>query len=160
VPYEDVAALVAVIDLEDIYCIEERGRRIEWSEEELQSRTFPETSNSMGVSVDANRVRYRFRSIYSDVAAEYVADWEALFILPEGEELVAGELTQQFAEKVAFFAVYPYLRASIYGSASRLNQAVPVLGIVRQGQFASGANMTEAEVKEAFLDNKSERVAE
>ncbi|RQP11646.1 MAG: hypothetical protein EAS51_05245 [Microbacteriaceae bacterium] len=156
--YKDAAELVKVAALEDIYCNEERGRRIQWSEADLDGRTLPDIDSSMGIVREGDAVHFRFRTIYSDVSAEYVADWTAHFTMPANAEF-ADEVLQEFAEKVAFFSVYPYTRASIYGSASRLNQPVPVLGIVRQGEFQRGEKLSEEAVRALFMDNRSERVA-
>ena len=155
--FADVAEFVANVDLEDIYCLEERGRRLVWTDGQVEGRKFPETTNSMGIVNGDNQFRFRFRTLFTDRAAEYVGDWEALFVLPEPAE-VSDELLREFATKVAFFSVYPYIRASIYGSASRLNLPIPVMGIVRQGGFELGDIMTPEEVRAAFEDQSSERV--
>jgi hypothetical protein len=155
--FADVAEFVANVDLEDIYCLEERARLILWTDEQLEGRTLPENSNAMGISRGDNQFRFRFRTVFTDRTAEYVADWEAFFALPEPAE-VSDELLREFAQRVGFFSVYPYIRASIYGCASRLNQPIPVLGIVRQGEFELGDIMSTEEAHEAFEDRTSERV--
>lgn len=154
----EVSALVERIDLEDVICQEERGRRIEWSEEQLEGRTFPEISNSMAIVREDADFLFRFRCVYTDTTAEYVADWVAQFRLPEPEEL-DSEVLALFAEKVAFFTVYPYMRMSVFGSASRLNQPVPILGLVRQGQFERGSRMSEQDAAATFADVRSERLS-
>jgi hypothetical protein len=156
--YSDVVQLVAAIELEDIYCGEERGRRIQWSEEELAGRTFPSTTNTLGISREGTSVYFRFRALFTDRSAEYAADWTAEFTLPDEVDVADLPLLEEFAERVAFFAVYPYIRASIYGSASRLNQPVPVLGIVRQGQFERGDRLSEEESTTEFAPFVSERL--
>lgn len=154
----DAAEFIAVADLDDIYCMEERGRRINWTDSDPAPADLPQITNSLGVSDDGTTFHFRFRTVYTDVEAEYVADWAAVFSAPEGSE-VSKEVLAEVAERVAFFAVYPYLRASIYGSASRLNQPVPVLGLVRQGQFERGSELTDQQRREAFGDQQSERLA-
>ena len=153
--YTDAAGLVQDAALEDVYCNEERGRRVQWSEQDLKDRSLPEISSSMGIVTDGNAVHFRFRTIYSDVSAEYVADWAAAFTLPDESE-VNNSVLQEFAEKVAFFSVYPFTRASIYGSAARLNQPIPVLGLVRQGQFERGVELSPEQAHALFADNRSE----
>jgi hypothetical protein len=155
--YDDVYALVADVELDDIVAHEERGRRLYWTEEELEAKKLPETINSFGFLAVGNTLRFRFRSVFTDENAEYVADFEAVYGVP-GEAEVSEAVTQEFASRVAFMAIYPYLRASVYGSAARLGQPIPVLGIVKQGQFSGDEKMTEEEVKAAFHDNKSERL--
>ena len=152
---EEIGELVQLVDIEDILIWEERARRVVWTEEEKAERSFPVIRNSLGVQNDAERMRYRFRSVFSDENAEYVADAEITYLSPEPIQTTA-ELRSEFAERVAFMAIYPFVRASIHGSAARLNLPAPVLSIVRQGEFSLGEPLSVDEAREEFGDNRSE----
>jgi hypothetical protein len=148
---------VSKVTLEDVICFEDRARAINWTEEQLKGRSLPEVDNSLGVMTKAGSVLYRFRVVYADVEAEYVADWGAQYTWPASED-VSPDVLQEFAERVAFFTTYPFLRASVYGSASRLNKPIPVLPIILQGQFERGEEMSPEQVAATFEDNQSELI--
>lgn len=151
----DIHGLVAAVELDNIIVHEERARRVSWTEEELANVQLPMTTSSMGLAPDDRTFRFRFRLRLTDQNAEYVSDVEAIYALPEVVD-VATDILSEFAGRVAFMAVYPFLRASIFGSAARLGQEIPVLGIVRQGEFESSGPMSPEQVDEEFRDNRSE----
>jgi hypothetical protein len=151
----DIHELLSLVDLADMIVFEERGRRIEWTDEEVAKHDFPMTSNSLGISSAGSAHYFRFRIVFTDRGAEYVADFCAQYDVSE-DVSVSDEIATDFAERVAFMATYPFLRASIYGSASRLNQPVPILGLVKLGDFRVGETMPDSDVNEAFGDNVSE----
>ncbi|MFE4468913.1 hypothetical protein ACFRFH_08850 [Leifsonia sp. NPDC056824] len=156
---EDVHALVAAVNLTDIVLHEERGRRIYWTDSQRDELKFPITANSLGMREEGPEVRFRFRSVFSDERAEFVADVEAVYSADQ-EITVDEAVIREFAERVAFMAAYPFIRASIYSSASRLNVPAPVLGMVRQGEFSLGEKLTEDESQAAFGDTVSEFTGE
>jgi hypothetical protein len=151
----DIHEFVTVVELVNVFVHEERARRLHWTDEELSSLEFPTATNSLGVAVNELERRFRFRSRYTDQNGEYVADFEAIYVLPEVVD-VHQDILNEFAERVAFMTIYPYLRASIYASAARLGLPIPVLGIVRQGEFESGNVMTADQIQQEFQDNRSE----
>lgn len=151
----DIHELLTLVDIADLIFHEERGRRIVRTDEDLASLELPMTVNSLGTRAESTMIRFRFRTVFSDVVAEYVADAEIVY--ESSEEVTVGEeLQREFAERVAFMALYPFLRASVNGSAMRLGLPAPLLGIVRQGEFEFGDKMSEQEVVEAFGDIRSE----
>jgi hypothetical protein len=151
----DVHDFVKEVELDTLFMHEERGRRLRWTDDELLEIVLPVTSSSLAVSRDEARHRFRFRTTFTDQSAEYVADCEVVYILSEDVD-VAESVSMEFAERVAFMAVYPYLRASISSSAARLGLPIPLLGIVRQGEFQSGEKMTQEQVQQEFIDDRSE----
>jgi hypothetical protein len=153
----DVVELVAQVELDSIVVHEERGRRLHWTEDELQDRKFPLTVSSMGIGVEEMLYRFRFRTRFTDESGEYVADFEAVYGVPEAVD-VSQEILSEFATRVAFMTVYPFLRASIFATASRLGLPIPVLGLVRQGEFEVGQPMSPEQVHEEFKDNRSESI--
>ena len=152
---DSINDFVAVVQLGNVVVHEERARRIEWSESDLAEREFPSYSNSMGILEREQEIAIRFRMVFTDQSAEYVSDVAAVYTLPKGVT-ATQDVQLEFAERVAFMAVYPYLRASVYGGAARLGQPIPVLGIVRQGEFSIGDKMPDDAVLAAFGDTESE----
>jgi hypothetical protein len=93
--------------------------------------------------------------LFTDERAEFVTDAEIIYTAEEDIN-VTDAVQREFAERVAFMAVYPFIRASIHGSATRLNVPAPVLGMVRQGEFSLGDQMDEETVEATFGDTRSE----
>lgn len=152
---DSINDLVAQVEIAGLVLHEERARRLTWSEEERESIAFPLRDDSFGMVPLPEELHYRFRSVFSDENAEYVADVEIVYRLP-APSTVAESVLGEFAERVAFMAVFPFIRASMFSSAARLGLPAPILGIVRQGEFKLGEKMTDAQVKAAFGDNESE----
>ncbi|MDO9398382.1 MAG: hypothetical protein Q7T71_17695 [Herbiconiux sp.] len=157
---EDVVELVGLADLSDVFLYEERGRRIEQTLTGDEDGTEPLIRSVMGISgleaQEAHGLGFRFRMIFDDRRGnEFVADFQARYALGE-ECIVPEEIRAEFAERVAFFAVYPYLRASLQMTASRMSVPAPVLSMVRAGEFKLGDHMNEADVAENFEDNVPE----
>ena len=153
----DIHDLVAHVDIVDFVVHEERARRVEWPGGEEPAE--PRSTIRLAIRREVNRIGYRFRLTLADAAAEYVSDIEAIYEV-EGEDeeppSVDIDVIKEFAERVAFMTVYPYLRTSIFGAAGRIGRAAPVMGIVRQGQFQAGVEMEIDEVEREFHDTTSE----
>ncbi|MFZ4894247.1 hypothetical protein ACL9RL_07345 [Plantibacter sp. Mn2098] len=144
-----------MVGLADVVVHEERARRIVWTEEESAETEFPLTDNSLATQVDGPILRFRFRMIFADQNAEFVADIEAAYEADEAV-LLSESLTAEFASRVAFMAVYPFLRSSIFYSAHRLGLPAPLLAMVKQGEFAVGDNMSPEQVQLTFGHQKSD----
>jgi hypothetical protein len=163
-PHEvaDIHEFVELVDLEDVVLFEERGRRIDETAagEGNERDSTPLVKSSMNIadyeSDTAFAIGYRFRMVFDDRSGnEFVADFEARYRL-KGELHVSKEIRAEFAERVAFFAMYPYLRASIQMTATRMAVPAPVLSMVRAGEFKLGEPMTEDDVSSQFSDRDPE----
>jgi hypothetical protein len=154
---ETIEDLVQHLDLLDVTFLEERGRVVQRSDEEKSEKEWPLHVNRMSVtqSKDKTGMRFRFRYVFSDMNAEYVADARVEYV-SQAPFTVPEDVKLDYASRVAFMTAYPFIRSSIFGSATRLTQEVPVLGLVRQGEFEVGSAMSDDEVREAFFDNKPE----
>ena len=105
---------------------------------------------------DGFGIAFRFRIVFDDrIGNEFVADVQARYQLPELCE-ISKEVKAEFAQEVAFYAVYPYLRASIQMTASRMGAPTPVLGIVRRGEFKLGDEMPDEQAMADFQDRTPE----
>lgn len=154
---EDIVELVGLVELEDVFLWEERGRRIE--ETATGDDLEPNVRNVLNVAdrTDGLGFGFRFRMIFDDRHSnEFVADFQAQYETPE-PLIISKELKAEFAERVAFFTVYPYLRASVQMTASRMGAPAPVLSIVRAGEFKLGSEMTGDGAASAFEDREPER---
>lgn len=152
---KSIEEFVLAIELSDVIVHEERARLIYWDDAERAAMAFPLTNTSLGMRNSDNSFSFRFRIIFADDEAEYVADHEIVYTTSESFS-VAREILIEFSQRVAFMATYPFLRSSIFSSASRLNRPTPILGLVRQGEFGVQDEMSDAEVRSAFFDNVSE----
>lgn len=154
----DVVDLVEKVELSDVFLFEERGRRIDETRSDGDAE--PRIANVMSAGErhddDEHGLGFRFRIVFDDREGnEFVSDFQARYVLPgpfEVEEAVRIE----FAERVAFFAVYPYLRASIQMTAARMGVPAPVLSMVRAGEFKLGGQMTDEDVEVSFRDRTPE----
>ena len=99
-------------------------------------------------------VGFRFRLQLEIDDVEYVSDIEAIYEVPHDGPTInetSRDIVQDFADRVAFMAVYPYVRTAIHGASGRLGASRPVLPIIRQGQFAGGEQtLSPEELEETF----------
>lgn len=157
---DDIHELVDVVELSDVFFWEERARRVRFDEPAPDEEPKQRTTNSLGITVfddgTNNGIFYRFRMVFNDGrGAEFVADMEARYALPAKFE-IAEAVQQEFATRVAFMAVYPYMRTSVQTMAMRLGVPAPVLGIVRQGGMSVTGTMDDEQIRQAFEDRTSE----
>ncbi|MEV7762244.1 hypothetical protein [Curtobacterium flaccumfaciens] len=158
---ETIEEFVGLVELRDLYVFEERARRKEVEPPTDGEEVEPEVNSALGVADavwgDSAAIGFRFRMVFDTRAgAEFVADMEARYTLPEGCSVTEG-VKEEFATRVAFMTVYPYLRASIQTMAMRLGVPAPVLGIVRQGELQVGEKFGSERVAEMFPAEDAEK---
>lgn len=153
----ELIELIQFIELVDIIVHEERARKIIHEATNQQLTTEPLIETRLGIRNEVQQFGVRFRLLFTGQNEEYVADFEAIYSI---DEKVQSELSEtlllEFSEEVGYLAIYPYLRASIFGSASRLGMPRPVLGIARRGDFQASEQMNESQAKATFFDNVPE----
>jgi hypothetical protein len=151
----DVVELVEAVELTDVFMFEERGRRIDvtgTSDDEPIVYSFASIGDREDDDEGEYGIGFRFRIVFDDrLGNEFVSDFQARYML-QGPTDVPKAVRAEFAERVAFFAVYPYLRASIQMTASRMAAPAPVLEMVRAGEFSLGDSMSPEDVEEQFRD--------
>ena len=76
--------------------------------------------------------RFRFHVTTAD--AEYLADVAAIYTLEEPAEVPAA-VRADFAERIGFMTVFPFLRESLFNSATRLGRRPPLVNLMRPGDF-------------------------
>lgn len=129
--YQSARDLLPVLDLSRVTAYEIAGRRVPSPETtEITSSMESMIGGEEGVAF-AFRVRQRVKTD----EAEITADFEAEYRFSESGGRISKEAQVEFAEKVAFMALVPYLRESVHTTAMRLGVKPPLLGMVRQGEF-------------------------
>lgn len=126
---DDVLEFLDVAELSDVAYHEISGRRT--------ATTDAEDSQAITVlfAWAPSRVAARTRLEFRGQDAEYIVDVATIYTLSEPVTLT-DKAQREFGAKVAVMAAYPYLRAGLFDLATRLRAALPVLGLLRQGQIA------------------------
>ena len=128
--YDSARDLLPVLELTGVTAFEIAGRR-------LDSQESTETQSSMESMLgdDDGALALRVRQHVKTGQAEILADYGVEYRITDPSASVSGKARVEFAEKVAFMTLVPYLRESVHTTAARLGVKVPMLGIVRQGDF-------------------------
>ncbi|WP_449283229.1 hypothetical protein [Leucobacter sp.] len=150
----DIHELIELIDLEGIAKHEERARVVRVSSENAESEV--RQVNSLGLERRfPEGFSLRLRTVVGFEDAEYVSDIAGLYSFSEPAE-ASADVLQEFIERVGFFALYPFLRESVFSSATRLGRTPPLMGLIKAGELSLSGEMSEAEVQREFFDNRSE----
>ena len=88
---------------------------------------------------DDDNLKFRFTLTFNVDLGQYKVDMASVYKLSE-QVTIPEAVNVEFAERVAFMAVYPFIREHVFGIATRLQHPIPVLGLVRQGGFKLAAN--------------------
>ena len=129
--YETARDLLPVLELNRVTPYEVAGRRVSAPEvTEMTSSMESMIGGEEGKSF-VFRVRQRVKTSEAEIAADFEAEYR--FSEPGGQ--ISEEAQLEFAEKVAFMTLVPYLRESVHATAMRLGVQPPLLGMVRQGEF-------------------------
>lgn len=128
--YDSARDLLPVLELTGVTAFEIAGRR-------LDSQESTETQSSMESMLgdDDGALAFRVRQHVKTGQAEILADYGVEYRITDPSASVSEKARVEFAEKVAFMTLVPYLRESVHTTAARLGVKVPMLGIVRQGDF-------------------------
>jgi hypothetical protein len=144
--YGSVSDIVAEADIVDVVYYEVAGRRRELSagdRDVLEQPGGEPGSDDQAPSFeillrsDDSRLEVRCRGTVVNVQGQLQVDVAVVYALPSAST-VPEPLLREFAEKVGIMAVYPFLRESLVGIATKLRLPVPVLGILRQGSLTLG----------------------
>lgn len=76
----------------------------------------------------------RFKLEVKESDATYVADIASIYEMSEPVKLDHA-VAIDFAERVGFMATFPFLREAITTSAARMGRAIPLIGLMRPGDF-------------------------
>jgi hypothetical protein len=127
----DAADLLQIAELTGVTTYEVRGRRIEDGEDGGDEPTQDLEVMARG-SDDLVETRLRFT--YTTTVAELYADIGVHYAIREPVEIPEVAL-REFVERVGVMGVFPFVRESLFTTATRLGVDAPVLGLLRAGQF-------------------------
>lgn len=130
----DVRALLGLIELKQVRTHELSGRRRE-TPKAPGTETEPDDSLHVLVSAHGSSIEVRLRQTLPTPEAILVADISAIFE-SDHDLTVPDDVMTEFIEKVAAMAVIPYLREGISTTAARLGVPVPLMRLIRQGEFS------------------------
>lgn len=140
---ETVEELIAYIELTGLRAFEISGKRADpapGASEESDSGGEESDASEGAVSMeileshDDGFIQTRFRATVQHADGDYVADFGLNYSFSEpldlSEEAISGLLS-----RVAVMSVWPFIREAVATTAARMELKVPVLGLVKQGQF-------------------------
>ena len=129
--YETARDLLPVLELNRVTPCEVAGKRISTPE----ATEITSSMKSMIGGEEGETFVFRVQQRVKTREAEITADFEVEYRLSEPGGQISEEAQIEFAEKVAFMTLVPYLRESVHATAMRLGVQPPLLGMVRQGEF-------------------------
>ena len=128
---ETTRDLLDALELETVKYTEIRARL-----REREDQADRETRFSMGVMMQRFEGGFgqRFRMEVDDAEADYLVEVATGYIMQRPVEF-SDEIARDFVERVAVMAAFPFLREAVVTMAARLALEVPLLGLLRAGQF-------------------------
>lgn len=132
---DNIQTFVDLVELRDVKVMGLSGVLEAEPEEDAET----EFELSFAPAFKSSGLRTRFKIEFSNGQARFMADMAAHWEFPHSVAFDAGVVIE-FAERVAFMTVYPYLRESIASTAARLNQPIPTLGLVKANHFSLDAD--------------------
>ena len=107
--YDSARDLLPVLELTGVTAFEIAGRR-------LDSQESTETQSSMESMLgdDDGALAFRERQHVKTGQAEILADYGVEYRITDPSASVSGKARVEFAEKVAFMTLVPYLRESVH----------------------------------------------
>ncbi|GEM_PF-1088817 len=127
----DASELLRCVELTGIRSYALAGRRAD--ADEASAEVAPEVA----IRLSPTQMEVRMRVEVSTSAAVLEADMAAVYDLTTPANLWA-HVVYEFVERVAVMAIYPFVRESVFATASRMGVAPPVLGMMRAGEFSIG----------------------
>lgn len=125
----DIHDLLSLLELKGIKFFAVSGRLVTDPREDTTDFGMEVVQRQSPVTFEA-----RFKMTVTSPQADYVIDVASRYESPEPIAF-SPQLAAEFIERVAVMAVFPFLREGLASSASRLEVPVPILGLLRPGQF-------------------------
>lgn len=135
---DDILEFMEVVSLVGMRSFEHSALSIESTD--VPKTTDPVEENPAEVSItyahfiNETEFHTRFKLTFTEPGVVYSADIAGIYQMSEPIAL-AQEVQNEFAERVGIMAVFPFLRESVSTSAARMGLAVPLLGLMRPGDF-------------------------
>ncbi|WP_426997999.1 hypothetical protein [Pseudarthrobacter sp. N5] len=145
----DIYELVKNVDLAGVRYLEVSGRAKPQHEDDRE----PRVSINVQETHDLNNIQVRFRFQVDHAQAIYETEIALSYVTSENYEHERPVL-EDFIERVAVMAVFPYAREAVSTTAAKLELDVPILGILRLGEFSLGSGSGADEL--GILDHAEE----
>lgn len=136
----DVRELVSNVELIGVKYLQISGQA-KPQEEEPRPETEDISSADVHFSVQESHgpaaIEVRFKVHVDHPQAQYDVELATRYA-SQVEYDLEQDVVRDFIEKVAVMAAFPYVREAISSMAARLELEVPILGVLRQGEFSLG----------------------
>lgn len=129
----DARELLSLAELTGVRVFEVHGKIVDDGPLSEQAVASPD----LAIRVRPTSLETRMRLEVTTDVASLVADVSAEYTFSEPVQL-SREVAEEFIERVAVLAVYPFVRESILTTAFRLGVPAPVLGLMHSGGFRVG----------------------
>ncbi|AQY01623.1 hypothetical protein [Microbacterium foliorum] len=128
---ETIEDLVSLISLKEIRFYEV-GSRAKAPGDGLGEP--PEVSLGYSERTENDELEDRFRFVFETEVADYLVELSAIYGLKE-PRTVRQEVRVDFAERIGFMAVFPFVREALINGAARLGKRGPLLDFMRPGDL-------------------------
>lgn len=147
-PVTAIEDLVGLAELVGVRWYEVSGRR---AEDGVPSADLPE-GTTLNLAVlehhSPEELEARFKATATGPEADFSVDFAILYRF--GEDIDPSDaVVQDFLEKVAVMAAWPFLREAVATTAARMALPVPVLGLMKQGGFSLDDSFGMDEIEES-----------
>ncbi|GAA2540754.1 hypothetical protein GCM10009860_21940 [Microbacterium mitrae] len=138
---DSTAELVEHVSLSQIRVYETGSRAKSYDDLEASAVNF-----NLGYAerTEGRELEDRFRFVVETPSTDYLFELGAIYTLDLDAE-IPQDVRIDFAERVGFMALFPYLREYLTSSAARLNRPGPLLDFVRPGDMKITESSPEAD---------------
>lgn len=134
----DIIQLVGAVELKGVECLQLSAERRADEESGIAPLVMEDQETELTFDVHpvqwGRLIEVWFRASVETANAGLVAAYAVLYERGDDDE-VPEAVQIEFVERVAVMAVLPYIREAIHGLGARLRVPVPLLPILRQGEF-------------------------
>lgn len=131
---DDIHEALQIYDLTDVKYYRISGHRVEHDETKTEDQASGQAEFQSLTRQEPGRLEARFRATMRGTQCHLVVDL-GLFYTSDEPVKMSRDTMREFLSNVAFMAAYPYMRESLFTSATRLGVDPPLLGLVRLGEF-------------------------
>ena len=139
-----IEALAAMVSLNEIRYYEVSARA-KGAGDGLEEP--PKFSFGYSQRTEASEIEDRFRFIAETDVADYLIEVAAIFTF-EGQWEIPQEIRIDFAERIGFMSVFPYIRETLTTAAARLGKRGPLLDLMRPGDMKISWNPDSEQLAE------------
>lgn len=140
--------LVGLADLVGVRWYEVSGRRTEDGDPAAE---LPERTDLDLVVLEHHspvQLEARFKATATGPVADFTVDFSILYRFDEAID-PSTAVVQDFLEKVAVMAAWPFLREAVATTAARMELPVPVLGLMKPGAFSLDGSIGMGGIEES-----------